>query len=125
MVGMSPPRAGVSPPSVVAVAPLSPADRSGLRPGDELLTLNGRAPRDIIEYHLLADEPDLGLVVRRRGRDAPFELTVAKEAGEPLGVEIASAVFDRVRTCDNHCEFCFIHQLPPGMRRSLSLKDDD
>ena len=48
-----------------------------------------------------------------------------KEAGEPLGAEVASAVFDRVRTCDNHCDFCFIHQLPPGMRRSLSLKDDD
>ena len=50
---------------------------------------------------------------------------MAKEAGEPLGAEVSSAVFDRVRTCDNHCEFCFIHQLPKGMRRSLSLKDDD
>ena len=50
---------------------------------------------------------------------------MAKEAGQPLGAEVASAVFDRVRTCDNHCEFCFIHQLPKGMRRSLSLKDDD
>jgi NifB/MoaA-like Fe-S oxidoreductase len=52
-------------------------------------------------------------------------LRVAKEPGEPLGAEVSSAVFDRVRTCDNHCEFCFIHQLPKGMRRSLSLKDDD
>ena len=55
----------------------------------------------------------------------PFAIEVSKEPGEPLGVEVASAVFDRVRTCDNHCEFCFIHQLPKGMRRSLSLKDDD
>ena len=55
----------------------------------------------------------------------PFNLRVTKEAGEPLGAEVSSAVFDRVRTCDNHCEFCFIHQLPKGMRRSLSLKDDD
>ena len=49
----------------------------------------------------------------------------SKEPGEPLGVEVSAAVFDRVRTCDNHCEFCFIHQLPKGMRRSLYLKDDD
>ena len=50
---------------------------------------------------------------------------VSKRDGEPLGVEVQSAVFDRVRTCDNHCEFCFIYQLPKGMRRSLYLKDDD
>ncbi|HEX5946411.1 MAG TPA: DUF512 domain-containing protein, partial [Acidimicrobiales bacterium] len=48
-----------------------------------------------------------------------------KRAGEPLGVEVHSALFDKVRTCDNHCEFCFIYQLPPGLRRSLYLKDDD
>jgi NifB/MoaA-like Fe-S oxidoreductase len=94
-------------------------------PGDELLSLNGRSPRDVIEYSLLVDEADLDLVVRRRGTGAPLALSVHKEHGEPLGAEVSSAVFDRVRTCDNHCEFCFIHQLPKGMRRSLSLKDDD
>ena len=116
---------GTTAPSVVAVSESSPAHRSGLRPGDELLFLNGRSPRDVIEYSLLVDEPDLELVVRRRGVADPFALTVVKEPGEPLGAEVSSAVFDRVRTCDNHCEFCFIHQLPKGMRRSLSLKDDD
>ncbi len=50
---------------------------------------------------------------------------VAKRTGEPLGAEVESALFDRVRTCDNHCEFCFIYQLPKGMRKSLYLKDDD
>jgi NifB/MoaA-like Fe-S oxidoreductase len=54
-----------------------------------------------------------------------LEVTVLKQAGEPLGLEISSAIFDRVRTCDNHCEFCFIYQLPKGLRRSLYLKDDD
>ncbi len=112
-------------PQVVAVAASSPAERSGLLPGDELLRLNGRSPRDVIEYSLLVDEPELDLVVRRPDRHRPFNLRVTKEAGEPLGAEVSSAVFDRVRTCDNHCEFCFIHQLPKGMRRSLSLKDDD
>ena len=121
---MSAPRVTTAP-RVVAVVPSSPADVSGLRAGDELLSLNGRSPRDVIEYSLLVDEPDLDLVVRRRGTAAPFGLSVRKGAGEPLGAEVSSAVFDRVRTCDNHCEFCFIHQLPKGMRRSLSLKDDD
>src|SRR5206468_6494504 len=52
-------------------------------------------------------------------------LDVPKAAGEVLGVEVQSALFDQVRTCDNHCEFCFIYQLPKGMRTSLYLKDDD
>ncbi len=52
-------------------------------------------------------------------------MQVDKQAGEPLGIEVSSAVFDRIRTCDNHCAFCFIYQLPKGMRRSLYLKDDD
>jgi len=121
---MSAPRVTTAP-KVVAVTESSPAHRSGLRAGDELLFLNGRSPRDVIEYSLLVDEPDLDLVVRRRGLTDPVSIRVQKEPGEPLGVEVSSAVFDRVRTCDNHCEFCFIHQLPKGMRRSLSLKDDD
>ncbi len=110
-------------PTVVAVDLGSAAARAGLVAGDEIVSIAGQAPRDIIEYRLLVDEPDLELDVRRGG--LAFSLVVAKEAGEPLGAEVHSAVFDRVQTCDNHCEFCFIYQLPPGMRRSLYLKDDD
>ena len=121
---MSAPRVTTAP-KVVAVTESSPAELSGVLTGDEFLSLNGRSPRDVIEYSLLVDEPELDLVVRRRGRTEPFTLRVSKEPGEPLGCEVSSAVFDRVRTCDNHCAFCFIHQLPKGMRRSLSLKDDD
>jgi putative radical SAM enzyme (TIGR03279 family) len=110
-------------PTVVAVDPGSAAARAGLLPGDEIVAVRGHAPRDIIEYRLLVDEPDVDLDVRRGGLE--FSLFADKEAGEPLGAEVHSAVFDRVQTCDNHCEFCFIYQLPPGMRRSLYLKDDD
>jgi NifB/MoaA-like Fe-S oxidoreductase len=53
------------------------------------------------------------------------DLVVGKAEGEALGATVQSALFDQVRTCDNHCAFCFIYQLPPGMRRSLYLKDDD
>ncbi|MGI9118844.1 MAG: DUF512 domain-containing protein [Acidimicrobiales bacterium] len=110
-------------PRVVAVAPGSPAERAGLAPGDEIVALSGQVPRDVIEWQLLADEADLELEVRSGGLDRTVE--VAKAVGEALGAEVNSALFDQVRTCDNHCEFCFIHQLPPGLRKSLYQKDDD
>jgi putative radical SAM enzyme (TIGR03279 family) len=105
------------------VTPGSVAERIGLQPGDEIARVNGRVPRDIIEWQLQVDDAEVLLDVQRGGLELEFD--VVKRAGEPLGAEIASAVFDRVRTCDNHCEFCFIYQLPKGMRRSLYLKDDD
>jgi putative radical SAM enzyme (TIGR03279 family) len=112
------------PPALVhAVAPGSPAAAVGVRPGDELLTVNGEDLRDVIRYQVQVDEPRVELVLRRDGQDRP--VVVEKPAGAPLGLELESAVFDRVRTCDNHCPFCFIYQLPKGMRRSLYLKDDD
>jgi len=113
----------MSAPRVVSVAAGSPAARAGLQVGDELLAVAGRAPRDVIEYRLLVDDARPELEIRRGHHELTVELD--KEAGTPAGIEVSSAVFDRVRTCDNHCEFCFIYQLPKGMRRSLYLKDDD
>ena len=113
----------MSSPRVVSVAPASPAERAGLAPGDLILRLNGEVPRDIIAYRLLADEGELCLDVDRGGLQ--ISLDVEKQPGESLGAEIHSALFDQVRTCDNHCEFCFIYQLPPNLRESLYLKDDD
>ena len=108
---------------ISAVAPGSPAAAAGVLPGDELLAVSGRPLRDVIEYRWLTDEPEVDLELRRGGLE--LDVAVRKDEGVPLGVEVDSPVFDEVRTCDNHCEFCFIYQLPPGMRRSLYLKDDD
>jgi putative radical SAM enzyme (TIGR03279 family) len=110
-------------PRVVAVDPASPAARAGLRPGDEIVSIDGQSPRDVIQYRLLVDEPDVELEVARGG--LTVTVAVPKASGEPLGAEVSSALFDRVQTCDNHCEFCFIYQLPKGLRKSLYLKDDD
>ncbi len=110
-------------PVVVAVGAGSPAEVAGVRAGDEIVMVNGDVPRDIIEWQMATDEAAVELDVQRGGLDLAF--SIEKREGEPLGVDVSSAVFDRVRTCDNHCEFCFIYQLPKGMRRSLYLKDDD
>jgi len=93
--------------------------------GDELVSVNGRAPTDIIEYQQLIDGESVTLLIKRAEGPLTRKVTIHKELGEPLGLSIDSAVFDRIRTCDNHCSFCFIYQLPKGMRRSLYVKDDD
>ena len=115
----------MSAPTVTSVTAASPAARAGLAVGDELLSLNGLEPRDVIEFQQLTDTDDLSVMVKRAGQLLPRLVRIDKEPGEPLGIEVSSAVFDRIRTCDNHCAFCFIYQLPKGMRRSLYLKDDD
>src|SRR5436305_6077712 len=112
-----------APPRVVAVTPHSPAAHAGLTIGDEILAIDGVVPRDVLEYRQLIDEADIALSLRRGGVE--FDLTIDKADAVPLGVEVHAALFDQVRTCDNHCEFCFIYQLPPGLRQSLYVKDDD
>jgi putative radical SAM enzyme (TIGR03279 family) len=110
-------------PTVSEIVDGSPASNAGLAVGDELLSICGVLPSDVIEYQQLVDESDIDLTVRRGGLE--WDVTIEKAPGAPLGLRLDSSIFDRVQTCDNHCEFCFIYQLPPGMRKSLYLKDDD
>ena len=113
----------MSNPVVLAVQAESKAQLAGVLPGDEIRSINGVAPTDVIQYQMLVEEPEVSLVIDRSGLEVELEIT--KLAGEPLGIEVASAIFDQVRTCDNHCEFCFIYQLPQGLRKTLYMKDDD
>jgi len=108
---------------VSVVARDSLADRLGLRPGDELLSINGRPLRDVIDVRYYASEPHLQLRVRREGDVRLLE--VERRYDEPLGLEFTEPVFNRIRRCNNRCEFCFVTQMPPGLRPSLYVKDDD
>lgn len=110
-------------PTILEVIPGTPAEMSGLLAGDELISINGLVPNDVIEYQQLVDDADPVFLLQRDGVE--FEQVVVKRDGAPIGVRLGASIFDRVQTCDNHCEFCFIYQLPPGMRKSLYLKDDD
>ena len=113
----------MSAPTIVSVSPNSPAEQHGIKGGAQILAINGCVPRDVIEYQLLIDEPQVTLEIDSGGIRS--EVEIIRKTGTPLGIEVDGALFDRVRTCDNHCEFCFIYQLPPGLRKSLYLKDDD
>jgi len=113
----------MSAPVVVELEEGSPAAIAGVAVGDTVVALNGQYPRDVIEWQRLVDEPDLEMEIDRGG--LTITVDVEKRAGQPLGIDVDAALFDRVRTCDNHCDFCFIYQLPKGMRRTLYLKDDD
>lgn len=110
---------------ISAISPSSPAADRGIAIGDTLISVNGQEPTDIIEYQQLIDGARVTLMLQREGDALARKVIIEKEVGQPLGLSIDSAVFDRIRTCDNHCSFCFIYQLPKGMRRSLYVKDDD
>lgn len=112
-----------SPGRITAVAPGSFADRVGLRPGDELLSINGHPLRDIIDVRYYASKTFLQLRIRRGGDVRSLE--GRRRYDEPLGLEFDQPVFDGIRRCNNRCEFCFVAQMPRGLRPSLYVRDDD
>jgi putative radical SAM enzyme (TIGR03279 family) len=107
---------------VARVAARGAAERAGLRPGDRILAINGEPLRDVIDFHFQAGEERLRLGVEREGRAHTLHL-VRRRAG--LGLELEAPRPAEIATCANKCVFCFIHQLPKGMRKSLYVKDDD
>lgn len=96
------------------------AEEIGLKKGDIVLSMNGHPVNDIIDYMYYSRDDVINLKIRRGTRSRSFN--VRKKDGEPLGFELKQF---RTRTCQNKCVFCFVHQLPKGMRKSLYLKDDD
>ncbi|MBP2649845.1 MAG: putative radical enzyme [Firmicutes bacterium] len=109
---------------IAKVAVDSIAAELGLVAGDKIIGVNGNPLNDIIDLSFaLADEYVEILVEKAGGEQELYE--VEKDYDEDLGIEFESAVFDQVRRCANHCVFCFVDQMPPGMRDSLYVKDDD
>jgi putative radical SAM enzyme (TIGR03279 family) len=107
---------------VSAVRARTPAAAAGLVAGDRILAVNGHAVRDAIDFQFHAADDRLALTVERDG--AARALPVVCGAG-PVGVELEPPRPGEIATCANKCVFCFIHQLPKGMRKSLYVKDDD
>jgi putative radical SAM enzyme (TIGR03279 family) len=108
---------------VLAVEPGGLADRAGLRTGDRLLRVNGQGLRDLVDFHVQAGEEDLAIDVDRGGRAC--SVVLERKWGQGLGLECEPPAPAEISTCANKCVFCFIHQLPPGLRKSLYVKDDD
>jgi putative radical SAM enzyme (TIGR03279 family) len=108
---------------VAAVRPRTAAAAAGLRPGDRVLAINGHSLRDAIDFQFHGADDQLTLTVDRTGEQQT--LRVRRSAGAELGVELEAPQAGEIATCANKCVFCFIHQLPKGMRRSLYVKDDD
>jgi putative radical SAM enzyme (TIGR03279 family) len=108
---------------IAAVAEGSIAEREGLRPGDQVVSINGHLLRDVIDYRFYGAEEELELVVERDGRR--MVLQVERDYDEDLGLEFAAPTFDGIHRCHSHCAFCFIAGMPRGMRASLYVRDDD
>jgi len=109
--------------TIAEVARGSIADELGLLPGDVVLAVGERMLRDVIDYRFATAEERIELRVRRGEEETIYE--IEKDPDEGLGIEFVEPLFDRLRTCNNKCPFCFLTQMPKGMRRSLYLKDDD
>ena len=95
-----------------------------VEPGDELLSINGETIEDVFDYHYLVNDEYLELLIRKPSGEE-WELEIDKDLEEDLGLEFENSLMDEYRSCRNHCVFCFIDQMPPGMRETLYFKDDD
>lgn len=106
------------------VEPESPAARAGLRPGEMLLKVGENPIHDILDYKFYTYDARVLLTVKEPD-GAVRTVPVRKAEGEDLGVEFETYLMDRARSCANQCIFCFVDQMPKGMRPSLYFKDDD
>lgn len=109
---------------IVWVFPDSIAWELGIEPGDHLLSIEGQLPKDYIDFVYLTSDEELELVIQKPDGEIVF-LTVERDPGEELGFQLDGIIYDQLHECSNHCMFCFVHQMPPGLRQTLSLKDDD
>ena len=115
---------------IQSVAPGSIAEELGVEPGDVLISINDQEVEDVFDYRYLTQDEELTVVIRKGNsmeEDEPeeWELEIEKEPDEDLGIEFESGLMDEYRSCRNRCIFCFVNQMPKGMRDTLYFHDDD
>ncbi|WP_295087784.1 DUF512 domain-containing protein [Ruminococcus sp.] len=101
----------------------SPAERSGVKSGDTLVKINGHDIKDVLDYMYYAADTDISLELERESESLTIEFQ--KDEYDDIGLEFETFLMDQKQSCSNKCVFCFIDQMPPGMRETLYFKDDD
>ena len=96
----------------------------GIEPGDRLLQINGSIIEDVFDYHYYTNDEELLILIQKENGEE-WELEIEKDYDEELGIEFEQGLMDEYRSCRNKCMFCFIDQMPKGMRDTLYFKDDD
>ncbi|NJD04481.1 MAG: DUF512 domain-containing protein [Ruminiclostridium sp.] len=110
--------------AIQAVEPGSIADEAGIERGDKLISISGQKIKDIFDYRFLTAEETLTICVQKKDGEV-WEIEVEKDQYEDLGMDFEDSLMDASKSCTNKCIFCFIDQLPEGMRETLYFKDDD
>lgn len=109
---------------ITSVDPHSPARRAHIAAGEQLLTINGHTIVDVLDYRFYGYDATVELRLRRPD-GGEHTVRIRKDEGQDLGLNFETYLMDEMRQCANHCIFCFVDQMPPGMRPSLYIKDDD
>ncbi len=108
---------------IVSVSPRSRAHKAGIREGDVLVSINGREINDVLDYRFYLAERRISVCVSREGEELKFN--IKKKEYDDIGLDFETPLMDKKHSCENKCVFCFIDQLPKGLRESLYFKDDD
>ena len=109
---------------IKSIEPGSIAEELGIEKGDILLSINGQEVEDVFDYHFYVNDEQLVLTIEKPDGEE-WELEIEKDYEEDLGIEFEQGLMDEYRSCRNKCIFCFIDQMPKGMRDTLYFKDDD
>lgn len=112
------------PQRIVHVYPGSLAARSGIREGETMISINRTPVLDLVDYQYLTARPSLEMLLEDES-GTQHVVHIHKLTEESLGLTLESSLMSCPKTCANHCMFCFIEQMPPGMRPSLYVRDDD
>lgn len=109
---------------IKSIEPGSIAEELGIEKGDILLSINDQEVEDVFDYHFYVNDEQLVLTIEKPDGEE-WELEIEKDEDESLGIEFDQSLMDEYRSCRNKCMFCFIDQMPKGMRETLYFKDDD